>query len=266
MTRPCAGMVGTAKLEGVNCMNRLLCLAALGFVTVGSAGCNTSNAPPLPKLEKSAEPAGATTDSSASVTPSNSSANPAPRDRSAPPAVATEPMAGYVLIAPLRSTETYLLNADKQVVHRWKSKYSPAASVYLLPNGHVLRPRTILTLSTFTEAVSAGLVERFNWDGELVWSYRYADEHHCAGSNIAMLPSGNLLMVGWERKSKEEAIAQGRDPKLLKDDLWPDHVIEVQPEGSDGGKIVWEWHMWDHLIQDFDREKPNYGVVYDIQN
>ena len=70
-------------------------------------------------------------------------------------------------------------------------------------------------------------------------------------------------MIAWERKSKEEAIAQGRDPDLLQDDLWPDHVIEVQPDGPTDGKIVWEWHMWDHLVQDFDREKPNYGVIYE---
>ena len=77
------------------------------------------------------------------------------------------------------------------------------------------------------------------------------------------MPNGNLLMIAWERKSKEEAIAQGRDPELLKENLWPDHVIEVQPDGPTDGKIVWEWHMWDHLVQDFDREKLNYGVIYE---
>ena len=27
--------------------------------------------------------------------------------------------------------------------------------------------------------------------------------------------------------------------------------------------IVWEWHVWDHLIQDFDPSKANFGVVAD---
>ena len=43
--------------------------------------------------------------------------------------------------------------------------------------------------------------------------------------------------------------------------LWPDHIIEVEPQGPSGGTIVWEWHVWDHLVQDFDPSKENYGVV-----
>jgi len=45
--------------------------------------------------------------------------------------------------------------------------------------------------------------------------------------------------------------------------LMPDHVIEVEPTGPTGGDIVWEWHAWDHLIQEYDSSKANYGVVGD---
>jgi len=178
------------------------------------------------------------------------------------PAPAAGPLEGLVLIAPLRSTETYLVNMDKQIVHRWKSDYPPAASVYLMENGDLLRCAKDPAFTHFHGGGIGGILERYNWEGQLIWSFKYADEAHCAHHDIAPLPNGNILMIAWERKSKDEAIAQGRDPKLLKEDLWPDHVIEVQPDGPTGGKIVWEWHMWDHLVQDFDREKPNFGVVY----
>ena len=52
---------------------------------------------------------------------------------------ATEPMEGYVLIAPLRSTEAYLLNADKEVVQRWKSDHPPSGTAYLMENGDLIR-------------------------------------------------------------------------------------------------------------------------------
>jgi hypothetical protein len=177
--------------------------------------------------------------------------------------LATEPMEGFVLISPLRSTETYLVNLDKEVVHRWKSEYPPANSAYLMENGDLLRGARDPDFSHFSGGGVGAMIEKYNWDGELLWTFRYASEDHCAHHDIAPLPNGNVLMIAWERKSKDEAIAQGRDPDLLKDNLWPDHVIEVQPAGPTGGKIVWEWHMWNHLVQDFDRDKPNYGVIYE---
>jgi hypothetical protein len=39
--------------------------------------------------------------------------------------------------------------------------------------------------------------------------------------------------------------------------------VEIEPTGSSGGIIVWEWHVWDHLIQEYDPSKDNYGVVED---
>lgn len=31
--------------------------------------------------------------------------------------------------------------------------------------------------------------------------------------------------------------------------------------GPAGGEIVWEWHIWDHLVQDYDATKANFGAV-----
>ncbi|HHG84822.1 MAG TPA: T9SS type A sorting domain-containing protein, partial [Bacteroidetes bacterium] len=38
------------------------------------------------------------------------------------------------------------------------------------------------------------------------------------------------------------------------------HIIEVQQNGN-SGQIVWEWHIFDHMIQDVDSNKPGFGVV-----
>jgi len=46
-------------------------------------------------------------------------------------------------------------------------------------------------------------------------------------------------------------------------EVWPTLIAEVEPVGATGGNIVWEWHLWDHLIQDADPTKANYGVVAD---
>ena len=41
----------------------------------------------------------------------------------------------------------------------------------------------------------------------------------------------------------------------------PDSLIEIKPMGKTGGEVVWEWHLWDHLIQDADKDKANFGDV-----
>ena len=46
-------------------------------------------------------------------------------------------------------------------------------------------------------------------------------------------------------------------------ELWPTYIVEVEPIGFDSINIVWEWHLWDHLVQDYDSTKQNYGVVSD---
>ena len=31
-------------------------------------------------------------------------------------------------------------------------------------------------------------------------------------------------------------------------------------------EIVWEWHATDHIVQDYDESKLNFGVVADVPN
>ena len=41
-------------------------------------------------------------------------------------------------------------------------------------------------------------------------------------------------------------------------EIWSPAVIEFNPVN---GAIVWEWHIWDHLVQDVDSSLSNYGIV-----
>ena len=35
----------------------------------------------------------------------------------------------------------------------------------------------------------------------------------------------------------------------------------MKPEGTSGGEIVWQWHLWDHLVQEHDATKENHGAI-----
>jgi hypothetical protein len=170
--------------------------------------------------------------------------------------------AGYTLFAPLNSTTTYLVDMKGEVAHSWKSRYEPGQSVYLLDDGSLLRAARELHNRNFGGGGIGGRVERLAPDGTVLWEFVYADEDHCQHHDIEPLPDGNVLLIAWEKKTREEALVAGHDPDRITDaGIWPDCVIEVEPQGSSGGKIVWEWHVWDHLVQSFDQSKPNYGVV-----
>jgi hypothetical protein len=176
---------------------------------------------------------------------------------------AAKPYKGYTLYTPLRSKETYLIDNEGKVVHQWVSRANPGLSVYLLENGHLLRASKIKEIpAAFVMGGVGGRVEELDWDGRVVWEFDYANADHWLHHDIERMPNGNVLMIAWERKTAEEAVSAGRNPELLSDmELWPDHIIEVRPIGDKGGEIVWEWHLWDHLIQDYDPARDNYGRV-----
>ena len=154
--------------------------------------------------------------------------------------------AGYILFAPLRSTTTYMINSDGEVVHTWPSTYYPGNAVYLLENGYLLRTGSLRS-QTFDAGGSGGIVQQINWQGDVVWEFEYAEENGLLHHDIEPLPDGNILMIAWEYKTAEQALAAGRDSDLLKEGaLWPDTVIEVDPTSN---RTVWEWHVWDHLVQ-----------------
>ncbi|MEW6744897.1 MAG: aryl-sulfate sulfotransferase [Planctomycetota bacterium] len=167
---------------------------------------------------------------------------------------------GYTLFAPTFSTITYLIDMGGNVVHTWKGKAGPGQSVYLLENGHLLRCERSPDNKVFQVGGGGGVVREYTWEGEQVWEYVYSNDLYLQHHDIEPLPDGHVLILAWYRKNADEVVGAGRDPKTMTaGELWSEHVIEVEPVRPQGGNITWEWHAWDHLIQDHDPEKANYG-------
>jgi hypothetical protein len=172
-----------------------------------------------------------------------------------------EAFEGYTLFAPLNSTTTFLIDINGNLVHSWVSNYKPGNSVYLLENGHLLRTGTVQN-NVISGGGAGGKIQEFDWEGNLIWDFNYSSDDFLQHHDVEYLPNGNVLLVAWEYKTKAEAILAGRHPNLIKDNcLTPDCIVEIEPNGTTGGTVVWEWHIWDHLIQEFDPSRENYGVV-----
>lgn len=168
---------------------------------------------------------------------------------------------GYTLIASSFSKDTYLIDMQGRVVQTWKSDCNPGQGAYLLESGNLLRPGQVSN-PPFFGAGAGGRIQEFTWDGKIVWDYTFSSATQLPHHDVCKLLNGNVLMIVWEKKSAKDAIAAGRRPETVGEgDLMADSILEVQPTGKTTGKIVWEWHAWDHLIQDFDEKKANHGDV-----
>jgi len=169
---------------------------------------------------------------------------------------------GQILYSPMYSGYTYLRQGDGSLNHTWSSSYLPGCMVRWLSDGSILR--TIRVGVGPGQGGAGGGVQIVNWDGTVSWDYRYNTNGDLSHHDTCMLPNGNVLLIAWETKTRDQAIAMGRNPSYVgSQGLMPDHIIEVQPTGPSSGTIVWEWHAWDHLIQHYDSSKPNYGVISD---
>lgn len=171
---------------------------------------------------------------------------------------------GYVFLSPMASNHSYLATNTGEIVKKWTGNAGGAIAVKMLPNGNIIRMQATVN-NNFPGAVGmggAGLLEEIDWNGRVVWTYTLSNARYLHHHDFVVMPNGNLLLVAWERRLPEEARAAGRDPnKISPEGVWSEAVLEVKPTRPAGGEIIWEWHAWDHLVQDIDATKANFGVV-----
>jgi len=175
----------------------------------------------------------------------------------------TQSYQGYTLIYPHNQPSVFLLDNCGQVVHEWDddANFRPGNTAYILSDGRLAKAKRPADISMDSIWAGGGgaIIELRSWDNDLLWSYELNSPEARLHHDFRVLPNGNILMLAWERKTNAEAIAAGRDSsKLNQIVLWPDFLQEVDPNTNE---IVWEWHVWDHLVQDFDSTRANYGVV-----
>lgn len=166
--------------------------------------------------------------------------------------IVNEPEAarGYTLINTRLSDEVYLIDHLGRKVHNWRLEGYSIRLIKLLETGNLMIFHNKGDQSLWMAEVDTA--------SNTVWEYPAADAHH----DFLVLPNGNLLLLMNDEITPQEAIAAGADPKRAPLVGWKYHYLqEVKPTGPNGGEIVWEWSTLDHLIQDHDPDKPNYGPI-----
>lgn len=164
---------------------------------------------------------------------------------------------GFVLYNKQNQNIAYLIDKDGNIAHTWNCDLACNYTVLLKNNGNIVRG-TINPGNQLGGAAEGGMVQEIDPNGNVVWEFIYSDATHLSHHDITLV-NDNVLLTAWEVKTPSELTQAGYEGATS--DKWPTHFIEVAHDGSGGGEIVWEWHIWDHLIQDYDPSKDNYGSI-----
>lgn len=168
---------------------------------------------------------------------------------------------GYTLYP--AGTNVYLIDNCGKLIHEWDVDNTVSLSTYLMEDGNLLYMSKLNSNTSFQGGGGGGgRLQIYSPNSTLLWQYDfYSSGNFCVHHDVEPLPNGNILAIAWEEIPVATAIAEGRSPSSLSNKLWAEKVLEIQPIGTNNANIVWEWRAMDHLIQDIDPSKNNYGVV-----
>ena len=174
---------------------------------------------------------------------------------------AQEPFPGRSLVSATGETETHLVEMDGTIVQTWHGAQRARTAAYLLDDGSVIRPCKDVN-GTFVAITAGGRIQRIDTNDVVVWDILVSGPNYIQHHDIQPMPNGNVLAIVWQRKTEAEAAAVGR-VTAMGSEIWPDAIFEIELTGPTSSNVVWEWHVWDHLIQDVDPGLPGYGVIAD---
>ena len=156
-------------------------------------------------------------------------------------------------------TESYLLNNDLDQIYKWNHTQSTVGTSYLIPDRTILVQLRREHSFGFSHGPIGGRFQKINFDEEVIWDFSYFTDEYHPHHDFEPMPNGNILIIAWEKKTQVEQEEAGR--VNTNNEFWPLKIVELMPMGYDSSTVVWEWHLWDHLIQDVYPNLDNYGDI-----
>lgn len=161
----------------------------------------------------------------------------------------------YILVNDAMSNRVYLMDKNGDLVYEWPlGDRKIGNDVVLLEDGTLLAALQAEGPDILFGGFG-GKIQIIDKEGNALWDFTYSNSNHRLHHDVELLPNGNVLGIAWEKMTQEESLANGSKHNT---DLYPESILEINPTTDE---IVWEWHAKDHLIQDFDDTKLNFGEV-----
>jgi len=170
---------------------------------------------------------------------------------------------GYIFFSPNDYTDAYLIDNCGFLINSWDRDLEPGLSGYLTKTGLMLRTNKVNNPQYF-QASTGGNLELVDWDNNTIWSSDFNEYEFIQHHDAVLMPNGNIIYIGWERIDTDQQIAYGRNPSnVSQPHLWGEFIQEIKPIGNSNYEVVWEWHLQNHFVQDYNPARQNYGVIKD---
>ena len=163
---------------------------------------------------------------------------------------------GYTLAVVNGSDTSYLIDKGGNKVKEWNFDSNLGNDLQLLPDGNLLG--VFKNVNTdFTFGGFGGDIKIINSNSETIYNFTYSDDVVIAHHDVEQLPNGNLLFIAWEKVENTVAVDNGFENT---NNIYPETLVEIDPNTD---QIVWTWNSMDHIVQDHDNTKLNFGNVND---
>ena len=163
---------------------------------------------------------------------------------------------GFALYNEINDNTAYLIDADGDITHSWNCTRPCNYAMALKPNGNIVRGAVAQGNDINGPAVG-GILQELDAEANIVWQFNYSSTDYVSHHDLALMPNGNVLLTAWDVRSNQEMQAKGFEGNSGK---YPTTILEVQQNGT-SAEIVWQWFLYDHLVQDVDSSLPNFGTI-----
>lgn len=139
----------------------------------------------------------------------------------------------------------YLLDMEGNEVHTWRMPLPPGDYGYLLPNGNLFygghTPALPGEYFPAWPVFKGGSIMEADWEGNIVWQHDDPAHHHDARRT----ESGGALYLTLEPVPADliPKVQGGIPGSEHEGRMYGDRIVEVDADG----KLVWEWHAYEHL-------------------
>jgi hypothetical protein len=161
---------------------------------------------------------------------------------------------GLTYFSNMGSTTGKFIDTNGVTVKTYAFTGGTGYSTHFLPGGTFFRSVSN-TSNSLVGGGMTGRIQKLDYAGTVLWDYTYSTTTYCMHHDICPMPNGNVLIISYEVKTAADVTNTGGNFANI---MWSEKVVELKPVGNNSAQVVWEWKVWDHIVQNVNPTLPNY--------